>query len=65
MAKQSQLFYVYDGNSYIGCYRALNGQLAIKRALEEINLGCNTFRKSQARITFKNPTAENKHRNDV
>lgn len=43
---------------FIGAYYAKNEKLAIARAENEINAGCNAFRKSQARISLADCTAK-------
>lgn len=55
-----KLFYVYDGNSFIGSYRAKNEKIAMQRAQNEQIATSSAFRKSQPAVIFKNLRAVEK-----
>lgn len=53
-----KLYRVYDGDGFIGSYRARSPEHAIQRAKDEQAAAGATFRRSQPGIMFKNPRAE-------
>lgn len=55
--KKAKLYEIRDQGGYIGTVYAMTPQAAINKALENLNAGASTFRRSWTRITFKAPTA--------
>jgi phage terminase Nu1 subunit (DNA packaging protein) len=52
------LFKVYDGNSFIGWYRAKNAKIAMGRAVRDQAQTASVFRKSCPAVKLKNLRAE-------
>jgi hypothetical protein len=53
-----KLFKVYDGDSFIGWYRAKNEKIAMDRAVRDQAQTASVFRKSCPAIKFKSLRAE-------
>lgn len=55
--RKAKLYEVRDQGGFIGTVYAMSPKEAISKALENLNLGAGSFRRSWTRITFKDPTA--------